>query len=169
MIIRQEKPSDFVSIYDLVKVAFSTAKVANGDEQDFVNRLRVGGNYIPELAFVAEEDGKIVGHIMFTRTFVSTGSNNFVALLLAPLCVAFEYRNRGVGSKLVKHGFKLAKALGYKAVFVVGNPSYYHRFGFRSSELFGIRNVPDIPSEFVMGCELLPGSLIGVSGIVTLS
>ncbi len=51
-------------IYDLVKVAFQTAKVAKGRGQDYVNDLRISGNYIPELALVAEEDTGIVGHIM---------------------------------------------------------------------------------------------------------
>lgn len=169
LIIRQEKPSDFVSIYDLVKAAFSTAKVANGDEQDFVNRLRVSSNYVPELAFVAEEDEKIVGHIMLTRTLISATEGNFEVLLLAPLCVAFECRNRGIGSQLVKYSFESAKDLGFKAVFVVGDPSYYHRFGFKSSTFYGIHNVPEIPSDFVMVYELYDGSLKGIHGTVTLS
>jgi predicted N-acetyltransferase YhbS len=61
LIIRQEKPSGFQEIYDFVKVAFQTAKVANGKEQDFVDKLRVSGNYIPELALVAEEGAKLLG------------------------------------------------------------------------------------------------------------
>ena len=77
MIIRQEKPSDFPAIYDLVKVAFQTGKVSNGLEQDYVNQLRASGNYIPQLALVAEEDGKLVGHIMLTKTYVSLDNSKF--------------------------------------------------------------------------------------------
>lgn len=55
MRIRQEREEEFPAIYDLVKVAFQTAKVSSGDEQNFVLRLRAGGNYIPELALVAED------------------------------------------------------------------------------------------------------------------
>ena len=51
-----------------MKLAFETAHVSNGEEQDFVNQLRAEGNYIPRLALVAEEDGKLIGHIMLTRT-----------------------------------------------------------------------------------------------------
>ena len=130
MIIRQEKPSEFQSIYDLVKVAFQTAKVTNGKEQDYVNKLRASGNYIPELALVAQENATLVGHIMLTKTYVLTVGSQFEALLLAPLSVALEYRKRGIGSKLVKESFGLAKNLGYRAVFVVGDPAYYSRFGF---------------------------------------
>jgi len=80
LIIRQEKPSDFQNIYDLVKVAFQTAKVANGNEQDHVNKLRASGGYIPDLALVAEEDSKLVGHIMLTKTYITTGGSKFEAL-----------------------------------------------------------------------------------------
>jgi predicted N-acetyltransferase YhbS len=111
VIIRQEKPLEFQSIYDLVKFAFQTAKVANGKEQDYVDKLRASSNYIPELALVAEEDGKIIGHIMLTKTYVATGNSKFEALLVAPLFVALEYRKRGIASKLVKESFDLAKNL----------------------------------------------------------
>ena len=169
LIIRQERPSEFQTIYDLVKTAFKTAKVSNGDEQDFVDKLRAGANYIPELALVAEESGNIIGHIMLTKTYITTGDSRLEALLLAPLCVALEYREKGVGSKLVARSFQLAKNRGFQSVFVVGNPDYYSRFGFKSSVLFGIRHVPPIPDQFVMVYELRNGALLGVNGTVSFS
>ena len=167
LMIRQEKRFDFLSVYDLVKVAFQTAKVANGNEQDYVNKLRANANYIPELALVAEEGAKLIGHIMLTKTYVATDGLKFQALLLAPLSVALEYRKRGVGSKLVRESFGLAKNLGYKAVFVVGDPAFYGRFGFKSSVKFGIKHVPAIPDEYVMFHEFSAGALAGVTGTVT--
>ena len=164
MIIRQENPREFKEIYDLVKVAFQTAKVADGNEQDYVNRLREGSNYIPELALVAEEDDQIVGHILLTKTFVIASDSKFEALLLAPLSVKLEFRNRGVGSQLVEESFRLAKKMGYRAVFVVGDPVYYGRFGFKSIALFGLKHDPPIPDPYVMAYELTQGALFGVSG-----
>ena len=87
--------------------------------------------------------------------------------MLAPLSVALEYRKRRIGSKLVKKSFELANNLGYKAVFVVGDPAYYSRFGFKSSVLFGIKHVPPIPDQYVMFHELSTGALAGVTGTVT--
>ena len=113
---------------------------------------------------MAEEDGRIVGHIMFTKTYINAVDSKFEALLLAPLSVALEYRNRGVGSKLVLESLELAKKLGYKAVFVVGDPAYYSRFGFKSIALFGIKHDPPIPDPYVMAYELTPGALFGVTG-----
>lgn len=104
-----------------MRVAFQTAKVADGDEQGYVDRLRASSNYLLELALVAE-DGKIVGHIMLTRTYVSMAALKFDSLLLAPLCVALKYRNSGVSLRLVKESFNIAQKSGFKAVFVVGDP-----------------------------------------------
>jgi putative acetyltransferase len=165
--IRPEKPSEYRFIFDLVKAAFETAKVSNGDEQNYVDRLRSGDCYVPELALVAEEQGRVIGHVMFTKTYVLTGTERVEALLIAPLSVELAHRNRGVGSKLVTEGFKVAKQLGFNSVFVVGDPAYYSRFGFRSSARFHIKHVPEIPEPYVMAIELTPNALAGLSGTVT--
>ncbi len=147
-----------------LRVAFQTAKVSNGKEQDFVNHLRSGGNYIPELALVAEENGKLVGHIMFTRTYIVNGDTKYETLLVAPLSVVLDSRNKGIGSGLIKEGFKLAREMGYKSVVLVGDPAYYHRFGFRTAADFGIKPTHEIPDENVMACELVPHALKEVNG-----
>jgi predicted N-acetyltransferase YhbS len=66
--------------------------VANGNEQDYVNKLRATDNYIPDLALVAKEDGMLVGHIMLTKTNIIDSGSKFEALLLAPLSVVLAYR-----------------------------------------------------------------------------
>ncbi len=167
MIIKKETVEDFSQIYDLVKVAFQTAKVSNGKEQDFVNQLRNSGNYIPELALVAEEDGQMIGHIMLTKTYVVNGNITHETLLLAPISVVLAYRNRGVGSAIIKESFARAKTLGYSSIFLVGNPAYYHRFGFRATVDFGIKNTNDIPDEYVMACELIPNALQSIGGTIS--
>jgi predicted N-acetyltransferase YhbS len=169
LITRQEKPSEFQYIYDFVRVAFETAKVSNGKEQDFVNKLRERERYIPELALVAEKNAKIIGHIMLTKTYVTNSNSKFEALLLAPLSVSLDYRKRGIGSNLVTRSFEIAKNLGYKAVFVVGDPAFYGRFGFESSAHFGIKHVPAIPEQFIMVHELIAGVLAGINGTINLT
>ena len=105
---------------------------------------------------------------MLTRTYITTVGGKVEALLLAPLCVVSEYRNRGLGSKLVNLSLEEAKKLGFKSVFVVGDPAYYNRFGFISSEVFGIMHIPKIPSENVMVLELATGTLKDIHGTVSL-
>jgi len=164
IIIRQEKPEEFSQIYDLVKIAFQTARVSNGKEQDFVNQLRSGGNYIPELALVAEDNSKFVGHIMLTKTCIINDGNKFETLLLAPMSVKLEYRNKGIGSKLIQESFKRAREMAYRSVVLIGNPAYYHRFGFKTAANFGVKSKYDIPDEYVMVCELVPDALKGIHG-----
>lgn len=167
MIIRQETEQDYSRIRELVRVAFQTAQVSNGKEQDLVDELRAGPNYLPELALVAEEDGDIIGHSMIIRFYVDGDQRRFEVLYVAPISVVLEQRNRGIGSALIGESFRLAREMGFSAVILVGDPDYYHRFGFQPSVSFGIKNTEGIPDENVMVCELLPDALQGVSGTVT--
>jgi len=169
ILIRQEKPSEFKAIYELVKIAFQTAKVSSGDEQDFVDRLRASGNYIPELALVAEgKNSVLIGHVMLTNGSITCGDNsNHEILILGPLAVAFENRNQGLGAKLVK--IVLAKALdmGFTSVLLVGDPAYYERFGFKNlASAFGIKNTNGIPDQYVMAVELVSDALKNIKGSI---
>lgn len=163
MQIRIARKEDYSQIYRLVKAAFETAEVSDGKEQDFVLALRKGENYLPDLELVAEQEGELIGHIQFTR-FPIVDGEDIRALLLAPLCVKQKARKKGVDGALIKEGFRRAKDKGYKAVFLVGNPRYYGRFGFRQAETFGFWNVSGIPNTFVLACELERGTLDGSRG-----
>lgn len=168
MQIRREVKTDYIEIYDLVKLAFETAEVSNGKEQDFVIKLRNSENYIPELALVAESDNRIIGHIMLTKTNIMTDSGAIETLLLAPLAVDIKYRKKGVGASLIKKSFEIAAGMGYKSVVLVGNSDYYSKFGFKQSKsVFNIRNTNNIPDQYVMVCELIPNSLKGIDGTIT--
>ena len=165
--IRRETPEDFPEIYSLIRTAFETAKVKDGDEQDFTDRLRASEGYIPELGLVAERDGKLIGQILFTRNFVERpDGSRFETLLVAPLSVLLEYRDRGVGSALMREGFRLARESGYTSAFLCGDPDYYERFGFRSSAGFGIHSKSGIPPQFTLAVELEPDALKGVTGVI---
>ena len=168
--IRVVTESDFKEIYDFVETAFKTAEVSDGTEQDFVLELRKGA-YIPELELVMVDKTGIIGHIMFTEQKVDVTDRSgvpsiFTGLLIAPLSVKLEYRNKGVGAALMKEGFKRAVERGYKAAFLVGNPEYYKRFGFKETGQYGIKNVSEIPDQFVLGCELGQDSLKGLTGSI---
>ena len=110
MVIRQETPNDYNEIYDLVKEAFATADHADGNEQDLVTELRKGSAFLPELSLVAEIDGKLAGHIMFTKASVG----NDPVLVLAPLSVKPEYQNKGVNGLLFSDLIRTYNAKGYK-------------------------------------------------------
>ncbi|MHB1316212.1 MAG: GNAT family N-acetyltransferase [Christensenellales bacterium] len=168
MVIRPEQAQEFPAIYELVKTAFETAKVKDGDEQDYVNSFRAGGGYIPQLALVAVDNDIIIGHMMLTQLPVACTAGGCSALFLSPLCVALPHRSMGVGGALIHDGISRAREMGYTAVFLVGDPAYYSRFGFAPSSSFGIVNVNGIPDQNVMVLELSRGALHGVCGTVSL-
>ena len=150
MFIRKEETKDYETVYSVVKRAFDSAEHADGNEHDLVNALRLGEAFITELSLVAVIDGKIVGHIMFTKAKVEDES----VLALAPLSVLPEYQKQGIGTALIKEGHRIAKELGYKYSIVLGNEKYYPRAGYLPAVDFGIRPSFDVPSENFMAYRL---------------
>lgn len=165
MEIRPEKPEEFPEIYRLIQEAFRTARISDGDEQDYTDKLRAGAGYLPELALVAVTGGRIVGHIMFSRTvIVGEGGVDTEALMVAPLSVALEYRGRGIGAALMEEGLRRAADAGFGIVFLAGDPGYYSRFGFVSSARYGLDNNLGIPDPNCLIREIAAGVLDGVKG-----
>lgn len=150
MIIRKEEIKDYETVYSVVKRAFDSAEHADGNEQDLVNALRVSDAFIPDLSLVAEINGKIVGHIMFTKASVE----NEIVLALAPLSVLPEYQKQGIGTALIKEGHKVAKELGYTYSIVLGSENYYPRRGYLPAMDFGISPSFDVSSEKFMAYRL---------------
>ncbi len=148
--IRAERKEDQAAVRRLVEEAFAAAEHSDGDEQDLVERLRNSAAYIPELSLVAEADGAVVGHIMFTA--VNVGET--AALALAPLAVAPAMQGRGVGGALIREGHRIARDMGYGFSILVGHAGYYPRFGYRPAASFGIRQPFDVPEENAMACDL---------------
>ncbi len=162
IIIRQEAPADYAAVYDLVKEAFASVEHADGNEQDLVNALRAGDAFLPELSLVAELDGKLAGHILFTRAKVGADE----VLVLAPLSVRPEYHRRGVGTALIREGHKIAVSLGFLYSLVLGSETYYPRIGYIPAERLGV-TVPDgIPSANFMAIQLREDAA-PISGTVT--
>ena len=165
--VRPERQSDYGEVYDLIRTAFESARVKDGSEQDFAVMLREGDGYVPELALVAEYGGRLVAHIMLTETVVrQPDGEEWRGLLLAPVSVLKEHRGKALGAAIIGEALRRAAAMGFGVVFLVGDPGYYHRFGFRSAERYGITTRGDIPSRHVMVCELYPGALSKSGGQV---
>ena len=117
------------------------------------------------ISLVAEEEGHVVGHIMFSPVRLS-GTDDVRAMALAPMAVAPARQRAGIGSALVRDGLARCQELGVEALFVVGHPEYYPRFGFRLASSFGITCEFEVPDEAFMALELMPGALRGRTGQV---
>ena len=165
MKIRPERPEDFDTVYALIKTAFETADVSDGHEQDFAVLLRKSENYIPELALVAEEGKKIIGHIMLSRLPVH-GRENLKMLLLAPLAVRLDKRGQGLGAQLAREALRRAAQEGYEAVCVLGDPAYYGRFGFARLDSVGLKGNDSLPAAYTQVLALKEGALSGHAGYI---
>lgn len=118
MIVRDERPGDEAAIHALLREAFG-----GPDEADLVDALRAAGN--ATVSLVAAENGQVVGHVLLSPIAAA-----FPALALAPLAVGPDHRAHGIGGALVEAAIARAAAMGWRAIFVLGDPAWYGRFGF---------------------------------------
>jgi putative acetyltransferase len=118
MIIRLETPGDVAAIRIVEEIAFGRR-----DEARLVDELRAAGDAV--FSLVAVDDGIVAGHAMFSRMTAP-----FPALALGPVAVLPEYRRTGIASGLIREGIARSEAVGWAAIFVLGDPAFYRRFGF---------------------------------------
>lgn len=158
MQIRAEKAEDRLAVRAINEAAFESFAEAN-----LVDALREQAQ--PLVSLVAEQDGGIVGHIMFSPVELP-GYPEIRLMGLAPMAVLPAQQRQGIGSALVRAGLKECVKGGVGAVVVLGHPGYYPRFGFVPASRYGIGCEYDVPDEAFMVIELQAGQLAGVSGTV---
>jgi putative acetyltransferase len=160
IIIRPETPDDYTAIYEVNQLAFDGSDA----EPQLVEAIRQSAEFIPELSLVAEENGRVVGHILFSPITIEAEAGSIPALALAPMAVLPECRSHGIGTTLVRYGLEKCKRLSHRIIVVLGHPSFYPRFGF-SADLAKPLDCPfgDCKDAW-MALELMPGALDGVIG-----
>ena len=161
--IRLEKPEDYRAVEELTREAFWNVYKPGADEHYFVHQMRSHPDFIPELAFVAELDGRIIGNIMYTKAWLEdeTGRRKEI-LSFGPLCVAREYQRHKVGKALIEHSFEAARRMGYDVNINFGNPGNYVGRGFVSCKKENVSFAVEgnYPTALLV-CELVPDALDG--------
>ena len=169
MAIRLEREQDWRTVEELTREAFWNKYRPGCMEHYVVHCYRRRPEFVRELDCVAEEDGRIVGHIMYSRACIDADDGRTVPIFIfGPVSVLPEKQGQGIGSRLIRHTLELAERMGCGAVAITGNPDYYHRFGFVSGSALGIfyDGVPrEEEAPFFMVKELKPGFLRGVTGV----
>lgn len=160
--LRPEEPSDAAEAEFLTREAFWNAFKPGCDEHYLLHVMRSDPSFIPELNFVAEQNGRIIGSIVYTKSSVTAPDGRLLeTVTFGPVSVLPAYQKSGVGSRLIFHTLELAKKLGHQAVIILGHPDYYPRFGFRPGRDFGLTLQNGETFDAFMALELAPGSLDG--------
>ncbi len=158
MLIRSENSDDRDAVYAVNVSAFETSA-----EAKLVDALRLEAR--PIVSLVAEEDGEVVGHIMFSPVTLSENPT-LEAMGLAPMAVVPKQQRKGIGTLLVRAGLERCKQLGFAGVVVLGHPDFYLRFGFAPASKCCINSEYDVPDDLFMAVALQPGALDGRTGTV---
>ena len=162
-LIRLETEADYRAVEELTRNAFWNVYKPGADEHYYVNQMRTHPDFIPELAFVLEKGGKIIGNIMYTKAWLEDEAGKRKEILsFGPLCVAPEYQRQKWGKVLIEHSFDAARQMGYEVNINFGNPGNYVSRGFVSCKKKAVSFV--VPGNYptaLMVCELVPGALTG--------
>jgi predicted N-acetyltransferase YhbS len=153
--IRTERPADVAAREALLDVAYGPVRFTKPSQ-----RLREHRD--PALSFVALEQGRVVGTVRLWPVVAGAGRP---ALLLGPLAVHPDCRRRGIGAALMRRALGAAGEAGHAAVLLVGDASYYGRFGFTAAKT-GALAMPGSEPERLLALELVPGALDGAQGLV---
>jgi len=157
--IRPESPSDFARVDEIQREAFGGA-----GEARLIEALRKRAT--PYLSLVAESEGRLVGHVMFSPVSIEGTGDPAPLAGLAPLAVSPDTQGQGAGSALVRSGLRDCVSLGWQAVFLLGDPAYYSRFGFVLAAKQGLRYESEAFDAGFQMIELVPDALSGCSGWV---
>ncbi len=160
--IRNETPADHQTVEDMTRRAFYNLYVPGCVEHYLVHIMRDHEDFIPELDFVLELDGQIIGNIMYTKARLTDEAGIEKEILtFGPVCVMPEYQRQGYGRKLIDHSFEKAVALGYDVIVIFGSPVNYVGRGFQSCKKYNVCVEGGKYPAAMMVKELKPGALDG--------
>jgi putative acetyltransferase len=160
--IRNERETDFRKVEEITRKAFWNIYVPGCNEHYLVHVMRSHEDFLPELDFVIEVDGQIIGNIMYTKAkLVDDSGNEREILSFGPVCIVPEYQRKGYGKKLIMHSFEKAAALSYDVVVIFGNPGNYVGLGFKSCKKYNVCLEDGSYPTAMLVKELKPGALDG--------
>ena len=167
-IIRLETPADYAEVENLVRESFWNVYRPGCYEHYLLRCLRDDKDFVPELDFVMEKDGRIIGQNVFVRASIQADDGRDIPIMtMGPICVANDLKRRGYGKILLDYTIEKAKEMGAGALCFEGNIDFYGKSGFTYASEFGLRyrGLPeDVDASFFLCKELIPGYLAGITG-----
>lgn len=168
-IIRLERKDEQRDVEFLVREAFWNVYRPGCLEHFVLNQLRDNPDFVPELDFVMEKDGKLIGQNIFMRAVIKADDGGDIPIMtMGPICIAPEFKRKGYGKILLDYSLEKAAEMGAGAVCFEGNIDFYGKSGFKTASTFGIRyhGVPEgEDASFFLCKELKAGYLDGITGV----
>ena len=141
IVIRKEKETEYRIVEEITREAFWNLYFPGCDEHYTTHILRNHPDFIKELSFVAELDNKIIGNIMYTKSYViDEDQQKIETISFGPICVLPKYQRKGVGTALINHTKEIAVKNKSKAIIIYGNPKNYCKHGFKNGKDYNISN-----------------------------
>ena len=170
-IIRLERKEEYREVENMVREAFWNVYRPGCLEHYVLNQLRRDDAFVPELDFVMEKGGQLIGQNMFMRAIIKSDDGRDIPIMtMGPICITPELKRQGLGSKLLDYSLDKAEEFGCGALCFEGNINFYGKSGFTYARKFGIRYhglLMDADDSFFLCKELIPGYLNGVTGEYT--
>jgi len=168
MNIRLETPEDYREVENLTREAFWNIYRPGCTEHFVLNQYRTNPDFIPELDFVMEEDGKIIGHVMYSKAeIVKEDGSILPAWTFGPISIHPDYKRKGYGLKLLRYSLEKAREMGIGVICMEGNIDFYKHAGFVVASSLKIHYHGE-PKEaevpYFLAQELIPGYLNGIEG-----
>ena len=167
-IIRLEKIDERREVETLVRESFWNVYRPGCLEHYVLNQLRNDPAFVPELNFVMEKDGRIIGQNVFMRASIKADDGRDIPIMtMGPICIANEYKRQGYGKTLLDYSLEKAAELGCGALCFEGDINFYGKSGFAFASRYGIRyhGLPEgADASFFLCKELIPGYLEGITG-----
>lgn len=163
--LRPTRPADYRKTETLTREAFWNRYSPACSEHYLVSLMRTCPERVEELDCVALCGGRIVGNVLYLQSHIDTDRGDRLTVLsLGPIAVLPEYQGRGIGKMLIDHTRRQARQMGFRAIFLCGDPDYYTRVGFSLAEQWGIRTAENTYLVALHACELYETALAGAQG-----
>lgn len=165
IIIRNETKEDYRKVEYLIREAFWNVYRPGCSEHYVLHCYRDDPAFVPELDFVMELNGEIIGQIIYVRSGIDCDDGKKLPIMtFGPIGIAPEYKRQGYGKRLLDYSMEKAKEAGVDALAITGNILFYGKSGFVSAKTKGVRYADDPEADYLLVKELTPGFLDGVSG-----
>lgn len=165
IIIRNERKEDYRKVENLTREAFWNVYRPGCTEHYVLHCYRGDPAFVPELDFVMELNGELIGQIIYVRSEIDCDDGRKLPIMtFGPIGIAPEYKRQGYGKRLLDYSMEKAMGMGVGALAITGNILFYGKSGFVPAKTKGVRYADDSDADYLLVKELIPGFLDGISG-----